>query len=119
MCVKFNNACPQYSGTLKAYFTINPKGTTLKTPIAGSKSFTTKWTKQSTQTSGYQLQYSTSSKFTNAKTVTITSNKTTSKKITKLSAKKKYYVRVRTYKTVSGKKYYSSWSSAKAVTTKK
>lgn len=119
MCVKFNNACPQYSGTLKAYFTINPKGTTLKTPIAGSKSFTAKWTKQSTQTSGYQLQYSTSSKFTNAKTVTITSNKTTSKKITKLSAKKKYYVRVRTYKTVSGKKYYSSWSSAKAVTTKK
>ena len=119
MCVKFNNACPQYSGTLKAYFTINPKGTTLKTPIAGSKSFTAKWAKQSTQTSGYQLQYSTSSKFTNAKTVTITSNKTTSKKITKLSAKKKYYVRVRIYKTVSGKKYYSSWSSAKAVTTKK
>ena len=119
MSVKFNNACPQYSGTLKAYFTINPKGTTLKTPIAGSKSFTAKWTKQSTQTSGYQLQYSTSRKFTNAKKVTITSNKTTSKKITKLSAKKKYYVRVRTYKTVSGKKYYSSWSSAKAVTTKK
>ena len=119
MYVKFYNACPQYSGTLKAYFTINPKGTALKTPIAGSKSFIAKWTKQTTQTSGYQLQYSTSSKFTSAKTVTITSNKTTSKKITKLTAKKKYYVRVRTYKTVSGKKYYSSWSSAKAVTTKK
>ncbi|MCI6830675.1 MAG: fibronectin type III domain-containing protein [Clostridiales bacterium] len=117
--VKFRSTSSKYSGTLSTYFKINPKGTMLKTPIAGSKSFTAKWTKQSTQTSGYQLQYSTSRKFTNAKKVTITSNKTTSKKITKLSAKKKYYVRVRTYKTVSGKKYYSSWSSAKAVTTKK
>ena len=104
---------------MSAYFKINPKGTTLKTPTAGSKSFTAKWTKQSTQTSGYQLQYSTSSSFTNAKTVTITSNNTTSKKITGLTAKKKYYVRVRTYKTVSGKYHCSSWSSAKAVTTKK
>ncbi|MGI6170795.1 MAG: hypothetical protein ACOYIC_03550 [Butyricicoccus sp.] len=49
----------------------------------------------------------------------ITSNKTVSKKVTKLTAKKKYYVRIRTYKTVSGKKYYSSWSKAKTVTTKK
>lgn len=117
--VNFNSTSSKYSGTLSAYFNINPKGTTLKTPTAGSKSFTAKWTKQSTQTSGYQLQYSTSSKFTNAKTVTVTSNKTISKKITKLTAKKKYYVRIRTYKTVSGTKYYSAWSSTKTVTTKK
>ena len=117
--VKFNSTSSKYTGTMSAYFKINPKGTTLKTPTAGSKSFTAKWTKQSTQTSGYQLQYSTSSKFTNAKTVTISSNKTISKKITKLTAKKKYYVRIRTYKTVSGTKYYSAWSSVKTVTTKK
>ena len=117
--VKFRSTSSKYSGTLSTYFKINPKGTTLKTPTAGSKSFTAKWTKQSTQTSGYQLQYSTSSKFTSAKTVTISSNKTISKKITKLTAKKKYYVRIRTYKTVSGTKYYSAWSSTKTVTTKK
>ena len=117
--VKFRSTSSKYTGTMSTYFKINPKGTTLKTPTAGSKSFTAKWTKQSTQTSGYQLQYSTSSKFTNAKTVTISSNKTISKKITKLTAKKKYYVRIRTYKTVSGTKYYSAWSSTKTVTTKK
>ena len=96
-----------------------PKSTTLKSLTAFSKGFTATWNKQTTQTTGYLLQYSTSSKFTSAKTVTITSNKTTSKKITGLTAKKKYYVRIRTYKTVSGTKYYSAWSNAKAVTTKK
>ncbi|MGN0521072.1 MAG: fibronectin type III domain-containing protein, partial [Eubacterium sp.] len=74
-----------------------------------------------TQTTGYQIQYSTSSKFTSktTKTVTVSKNKTTSKTISKLKAKKKYYVRVRTYKIVSGKKIYSAWSKAKTVTTKK
>ena len=75
-------------------------------------------TEKATQTTGYQLQYSTSSKFKGAKTVTITKNKTTSKKISKLKAKKKYYVRVRTYKTVGKTKYYSSWSKVKSVKTK-
>ena len=69
------------------------------------------------------MQYSTSSKFKSAKTVTISKNKTTSKSVSKLSSKKKYYVRVRTYKTVKigGKsvKLYSGWSKAKSVTTKK
>ena len=45
-------------------------------------------TEKATQTTGYQIQYSTSSKFKGAKTVTITKNKTTSKKISKLKAKK-------------------------------
>ena len=71
---------------------------------------------QKTQTTGYQIQYSTSKNFKNAKTVTVKNN-VSAKKITKLSAKKKYFVRVRTYKTTkfSGKNYnlYSSWSSAK------
>jgi len=52
-----------------------------------------------------------------AKKLTITSNKTLSKKVTKLIAKKKYYVQVRTYKTVSGTKYYSAWSAKKSVKT--
>ena len=108
-----------YSGTKTLYFTINPKATSISSLTAGSKKFTVKWKKQTTQTTGYQIQYSTSSKFTNAKTVTVSKNSTTSKTVSGLSAKKKYYVRVRTYKTVNGTKYYSSWSSAKSVTTKK
>lgn len=63
--------------------------------------------------------YAANSKFTSGKkTVTVSSSKTTSKKITKLKAKKKYYVRVRTYKKVSGTKYYSDWSKTKTVKTK-
>ena len=111
-----------YSGTVKKTFTIKPKATTLSKVTAGKKAFTVKWKKQATQTTGYQIQYSTSSKFKGAKTVTVSKNKTTSKKITKLKAKKKYYVRVRTYKTVkvNGKntKIYSSWSKVKTVKTK-
>jgi hypothetical protein len=108
-----------YSGTKTVYFKINPKSTTISSLTKASKAFTVKWKKQATQTTGYQIQYSTSSTFASGnKTVTITSNKTTSKKISKLKAKKKYYVRIRTYKSVSGTKYYSSWSAKKYVTTK-
>ena len=97
---------------------INPAKTNIISLGKGTKSLTVKWAKKTTQTTGYQIQYSTSSKFKNAKTLTVSKNKTTSRKITKLKAKKKYYVRVRTYKTVSKKKYCSSWSKAKTVKTK-
>ena len=108
-----------YSGSKTLSFKIVPKGTSISKLSRSKKAFTAKWKKQSTQTSGYQIVYSTNSKFKSGnKYVTIKSNKTTTKKITKLKAKKKYYVKVRTYKTVNGTKYYSGWSSAKAVTTK-
>lgn len=112
----------KYGGTIKRTFTIKPKSTSVSKLSAGSKKFTVKWNKQTSQTSGYQIQYSTSSKFKSPKYVTVSSNKSTSKSVTKLSAKKKYYVRVRTYKTVkvNGKstKIYSSWSKTKSVKTK-
>ena len=113
----------KYSGTKTLYFTIKPKATSISSLKAGSKKFTVKWKKQATQTTGYQVQYSASSKFSKAKTVTVGKNTTVSKKISKLSGKKKYHVRVRTYKTVkiNGKsiRIYSGWSKAKTVTTKK
>ena len=113
----------KYSGTKTLYFTIKPKATSISSLKAGSKKFTVKWKKQATQTTGYQVQDSASSKFSKAKTVTVGKNTTVSKKISKLSGKKKYYVRVRTYKTVkiNGKsiRIYSGWSKAKTVTTKK
>ena len=113
-----------YSGSKTLYFTIVPKSTSISSVTAKSKGFTVKWKKQSTQTTGYQIQYSTSSKFTSktTKSVTVSKNKTVSKAISKLKSKKKYYVRIRTYKTVkvNGKstKIYSSWSKVKTVKTK-
>ena len=89
----------------------------------GSKSFKAKWKKVS-GISGYQIQYSTSSKFTKktTKSKTVSKSKTTSATVKKLKAKKKYYVRIRTYKNVNfnGKtvKVYSSWSKAKSIKTK-
>ena len=119
--IKFKD---NYSGTVKRSFTIKPKSTSISKVTAKKKGFTVQWKKQATQTTGYEIQYAANSKFTkNKKTVTVSKNQTTSKTITKLSANKKYYVRVRTYKTVkvNGKstKIYSSWSKYKTVTTKK
>jgi len=91
------------------YFTIKPVNTTVKTLSAGKKSLKVSINKKSTQVSGYQIMYSTKKTFSNAKTKTV-SYKTTTVNLTKLSAKKTYYVRVRTYKTISGIKYYSDWS---------
>ena len=67
---------------------------------------------------GYQIQYSTSKKFTSPKSTTVSGYSKTSKKITGLKSKKTYYVRVRTYKTVNGKKIYGSYSSVKSVKVK-
>ena len=108
-----------YTGSKTLSYKINPKATSIKSLTAGSKCFTAKWTKVSAQATGYQLQYSKSSTFASGnKTVKITSYKTVSKKVTSLTAKKKYYVRIRTYKKVSSATYYSAWSAKKAVTTK-
>ncbi len=113
-----------YNGTIKKTFTIKPKATTLSSVTAKANGFTAKWKKQATQTTGYEIQYATDSKFTkNQKTVTVSKNSTTSKTVSNLTQKKKYYVRIRTYKTVkvNGKstKIYSSWSKSKTVTTAK
>lgn len=108
-----------YTGTASRSFTIVPKGTTISSLSAVSKGFSVKWNKQPTQSTGYQIRYSTKSNMSSAKTVTVSKNSTLSKKITGLTAGKKYYVQVRTYKTVSSTKYYSSWSGTKSVTTKR
>ena len=107
-------------GQVELTYQIVPKGTKLSKVTAGKKKFTAKWKKQTTETTGYQVQYSTKKDFSSGnKTINVKKNKTTSTSAKKLKAKKKYYVRVRTYKTVNGKKYYSSWSASKTVKTKK
>lgn len=110
----------QYIGTKTVSFKINPKATTFSSVTAGKGKMTVKWAKRTTQINGYQIQYSKSSTFASGnKMVTISSNKTTSKSISNLTKGKKYYVRIRTYKTVNKVKYYSDWSAKKSVTTKK
>jgi hypothetical protein len=108
-----------YSGTLTKTFKINPKATTISKLTATSKGFKVTWKKQAAQTTGYEIRYSTKSSMSGAKKVTVNKNKTTSTTVSKLNAKKKYYVQIRTYTTVKGTKYYSAWSKAKTVTTKK
>ncbi|MGN0523423.1 MAG: fibronectin type III domain-containing protein [Eubacterium sp.] len=114
-----------YAGNPPHYktFTIKPKGTSISSVSSGSKKFTVKWKKQAVQTTGYQVQYSVYSNFSTSKTLTVSGSSNTSKTVTGLKGGKKYYVRVRTYKTVkvNGKatRIYSSWSKSKAITTKK
>lgn len=104
--------------TTKNAETVKPKKTSIKKLSKGKKKFTVTWAKVS-GVKGYQIQYSSDKKFKkNNKSVTVTKQKTTKATVKKLKSKKKYYVRVRTYKTVNGKKIYSSWSKVKSVKTK-
>ena len=111
-----------YSGTVKAEYTIVPPRTKLRKAAAGKKSAKVTWKKLSRKLAGqritgYEIQYSTSKKFKRSskvtKTVRVKGWKKTSKKIKKLKKGKKYYFRVRTYRTVNKKKYYSAWSKAR------
>ncbi len=108
-----------YSGTITKTFIIYPKKQKISSAKSSSKKkMTIKWTKDS-KASGYQIVYATNSKFTKGKkTITIKSYKTYKKTIKSLKSKKTYYVKVRAYKTVSGKKYYGSYSSYKKVKVK-
>lgn len=117
--------CGRFEFDRTKEFKIVPRGSSVKKLKSAKKAFTVKWAKQSAKMSisritGYQIQRATNSKFTKSvKTVTVKGYKNTSKKIKKLKAKKTYYVRVRTYLKTGGKTYYSKWSKAKKVKTKK
>ena len=110
------------TGTVTATFTILPKGTKLSKVTAKKKKALVKWKKQTAQTTGYQIQYGGNAKFNGAKITTIKKNKTVSATLKKLKAKKKYYVRIRTYKNVQingrSTQLYSNWSKAKTVKVK-
>ena len=101
-------------------FTVYEARTAISSLASGKAGkMTVKW-KRNAKASGYQVQYSKSKSFSSGnKTATIKKNTLINKTIGSLTKGKKYYVRVRCFKTVSGKKYYSAWSAAKAVTVKK
>ena len=106
-----------YAGTATATFRIKPKGTTLSGLTGGKKKVTVKWKKQAAQVSGYQIEFGTKSDFSNARGITVKGADVTKTTIKGLKARKKYYFRVRTYKSVKGKRYYSSWSKGKSAKT--
>ena len=100
-----------YTDTANVTFNINPKkvkGLALK---AGKKQLSVSWKKASGVT-GYEIQYATKKSFSGAKKVTVKNAKTVKATLKKLKAGKTYYVRIRAYKTVKGKKYWSAWSKA-------
>lgn len=112
-------ATTNYNAAVKQiYVTVNPTGTKLSS-VTSTKTgqLTIKWVKNAAVT-GYQVQYATSSKFTGAKTLNVKSNKTVTSTLSKLKEKQKYYVRVRTYKTVGKVHYYSTWSAVKSAAVK-
>lgn len=113
-----------YKGSASRTFTILPKSTAITRLKTKKKGFSVSWKKQSSQTTGYELAYSTSSRFSKSKTKILTLGRNKTKKtIAKLRKGKRYYVRIRTYKniTVNGKreKLYSGWSKVKSVTTRR
>ena len=107
----------KYAGSKTVYFTIGPKGTTISGLKSLSKGFKVTWKKQTTQTSGYDIIYSSKSDFSTYAIKTVAGNGNYVKSITGLRAYKKYYVKVRTYKMVDGVKYLSAWSKVSTVIT--
>ena len=105
--------------TLQAKNTVSkPKSAKFKKVKSAKKAISVEWKKVG-GVKGYQVQVATDKKFKkNKKTVNIKRQKTTKTTVKKLKAKKKYYVRIRTYKIVNGKRDYSSWSKVKSVKTK-
>ena len=91
-------------------YTLAPTTPSVKSVVPGDKAIKLTWGKRSDVT-GYEIQYATDSAYKTAKTKKITKNSTVTATLTGLTAKKTYYVRVRTYTTTSGKTYYSAWAS--------
>ena len=107
----------EYTGTKKLTFAVNPRSTALSKVTAGKGAFTARWKKRA-EAGGYQIEYSLKKDFSGGKKVKAAKADTLSRTVKKLTAKKKYWVRVRTYKKVGKKTYWSAWSKPKAVTVK-
>jgi hypothetical protein len=104
-----------YTGSATGGFKIKLGKTKVTKLIKGERSFTVKWKKQKSGKVGYQIRYSKSKSMKNAKKKTVKKNASTKLKVSSLTPGTRYYVQVRTYKKIGGKKYYSAWSAKKSV----
>ncbi len=107
-----------YGSKEELFFTIKPQKVTVSGITAIKKGFKLKWKPVSGAVTGYQVQYSLKSNLSGANTQWVKKADAKSTTVKKLKAKKKYYVRIRAYKTADGKKIYSPWSVKKTVKTK-
>lgn len=107
-----------YTGKKTVTFNINPRKTSIKKLKKGKKSVKITWNKNNLTGTGYQICYSMSITFENNKIINVPSNKTSSKTIKKLKAKKNYYFKIRTYKYIGNQCFYSQWSAIKKIKTK-
>lgn len=98
-----------FTGTKTTTFRIIPKSVKLSSLKAGKKQLSVSW-KKGQGIDGYEIEYSLKKNFKGSKKITVSKAKTTTYTIKKLKAKKTYYVRIRAFKKVKGKKYYSEWS---------
>ena len=113
--VKGKGSYAKYSGFTT--FKINLKKVSLSSVKAQKKKMVVYW-KKTGGNQGYQVQYSTSKRFSsNVKTVRLSAGKK-SVTIKNIPAKKRYYVRIRSYKKVGNKIWYTGWSKAKNIRTK-
>ena len=102
-----------------ATFTIVPKAAKLKKLVQAKKALKVTWAKQAKQVGGYQILLATDKKFKKGKkTVVVAGAKKTSKQVKGLKSKKRYFVKIRTYKKAAGTTYYSAWSKVKKKATK-
>ncbi|MDO4383355.1 MAG: CotH kinase family protein [Eubacteriales bacterium] len=109
-----------FTGTKTATFQIVPKSASItKAKALKGRKISLRWKSTKNQVSGYEIAYSTHKNYSTGKTVRVAKKSATSKTIKVKLAKKKYYVKVRAYKTVKGKRIYSSWSKSKTLKTKK
>ena len=105
--------------TNSSSYYIIPKSTKISKYTGDTNSINIKWKPVKKQINGYQIKYSKKKNFSKSKTITVKGNKKTSTEITGLNDNTAYYVKIRSYKTVSGKKWYSDWSEKKKIKTKK
>ncbi len=110
----------KYKGTRYLYFTIRPKATQLEKLSKRTKGLKIRWTPTDKNTSGYQVEYSTSKTFKEkyTKSVNVIGKTASSLELKNLKGSKKYYIRIRVFKFVKGEKVFSSWSKVKSKKTK-
>ncbi|MBQ9913252.1 MAG: fibronectin type III domain-containing protein [Clostridia bacterium] len=107
-----------YGSKEELFFTVKPQKVSVTGISAIKKGFKLKWKPVSGAVTGYQVQYGLKSSLSGADTKTVKKADSSGVSVKKLKSKKKYYVRIRAYKTVDGKKLYSAWSAKKTVKTK-
>lgn len=116
--VTFKAGSKKYRGKMTTSFNINPKPVSITKLTKGNESFSVKWKKGGKQVTGYQIRYCDGSDMSWANYKNIKSRGKVSTKISNLWEDQKYFVQIRTYKVVNGKKFFSTWSKKKTIRTK-